>query len=163
MATAIASLLELARGDLAGSDRLYERAAELAANRAALLDRAAHASASSGAAIAPATAAATAEWERAYELATTHAPPIARAAARVLLARAGHDAAAERRWIDAMLATGPAAAERAELLVRRADTRRRAATPDVSGAIADLREALSTLTSVDADADPADADATDPT
>ncbi|NVB78524.1 MAG: hypothetical protein HOV81_09040, partial [Kofleriaceae bacterium] len=84
---------------------------------------------------------ATADWERAHDLAQTHAPKIARDAARTMLERAP-DPAAERRWIDAVLATRPPPAERATLLVSRADARRREPNPDLAAAIADLHEAI---------------------
>src|SRR5262249_21747173 len=84
---------------------------------------------------------ATADWERAHDLAQEHAPEIARDAAQTLLERA-IDPLAERRWIDAVLATRPPPADRAKLLVHRADVRRRERTPDLAAAIADLQEAL---------------------
>ena len=135
--TAIGSLVDLA-ASRPGSTRLMARAAELAALRATLLDKAAQ------------PAQAIDEWQRAHELGAAHAPAIARDAARTLLARAGDDAHAERRWIDAVLATRPPPTERAELLVRRADVRRREPTPDAAAAIADLHEALALV----GDADP---------
>src|SRR5262249_48366890 len=58
-----------------------------------------------------------------------------------LLARSGDDASLERRWIDAVLATRPPPSERATLLVRRADVRRRERFPDLAAALADLHEA----------------------
>jgi tetratricopeptide (TPR) repeat protein len=127
--TAITSLVDLASEDSDG-DRLYTRAAELAVARAQLLERTGQPDA------------AIADWQRAHALAQIHAPEIARNAARTLLARAGDDARVERRWIDALLVTRPPAGERAALLVRRADVRRRERTPDVAAAIADLHEAL---------------------
>jgi lipopolysaccharide biosynthesis regulator YciM len=139
--TAISSLVGLADEAVVG-DRLYARAAELAVARATLLDR-------SG---APAQA--TAEWERAYDLAAAHAPEIARDAARTMLQRAG-DAAGERRWIDAVLATRPPPAERAFVLVQRAEVRRRELTPDLAAAVADLHEALERLDAIPSDDDTA--------
>jgi tetratricopeptide (TPR) repeat protein len=127
--TAITMLVELAARQPRDADRLYTRAAELAIARAMLFDRARQA------------VAAEADWQRAYTLARQPAPEIAREAARTLLARSGDDASAERRWIDAVLATRPAPAEQAALLVRRADVRRRERAPDVAAALADLREA----------------------
>lgn len=127
--TAIASFVGLAGDDVTADDRLYTRAAQLAVARATLLDHAGQ------------PAEASADWERAHDLAQQHAPHIARDAARTLLSRAS-DPAAERRWIDAVLATRPPHGERAALLVRRADVRRREATPDVAAALADLHEAI---------------------
>ena len=126
---AISSFIGLAGEDVAADDRLYARAAELAVARARLLDTAGN------------PAQATADWERAHELAQEHAPEIARDAARTMMARAS-DAGSERRWIDAVLATRPPAAERAALLVARADVRRREPDPDLSAALADLHEAI---------------------
>ncbi len=129
--TAISSFVDLANEDEAhDGDRLYTRAAELAIARATLLDRNGQASLAS------------ADWQRAHELAHDHSPALARDAARTMLGRAGDDAHVERRWIDAVLATRPPAPERAALLVRRADVRRRERTPDLAAALADLHEAL---------------------
>ncbi|MCW5809338.1 MAG: hypothetical protein KIT31_43695, partial [Deltaproteobacteria bacterium] len=140
--TAIASLVDLAGSAEVGADddarrdddvrndeRLMKRAAELAITRAGLLDRTGQA------------AAATADYQRAHELAQEHAPELARDAARTMLARSV-DARTERRWIDAVLATRPPPTERAALLVRRADVRRREKSPDLAAALADLHEAL---------------------
>ncbi len=127
--TAIASLLELASHERNG-DRLFGRAAELAAARAALFDRTGQQAAASG------------EWQRAHDLAGVHSPEIARDAARTMLARSGEDAHTERRWIDAVLATRPPPTERAQLLIQRAEVRRREALPDLAAALADLHEAL---------------------
>lgn len=144
--TAIASLIGLASDEVGPGERLYTRAAQLAVARAHLLDR-------SGLPIA-----ASADWIRAHDLANQHAPEIARDAARTLLARSGQDAGTERRWIDAVLATRPPPTERAGLLVRRAEVRRREQVPDIAAAIADLHEALQ-LTHLAAGAhDDADAD-----
>src|SRR5690606_19626590 len=77
-------------------------------------------------------------WQRAHQLALPHAPELARAAARALLERAGDDVVEERRWIDAVLATRPPAIERAALLVRRADARRRGRRQGAAAALADL-------------------------
>jgi len=126
--TAIASFVELAN-DASADDRFYARAAELAIMRATLLDGVGNASQAS------------ADWERAHDLAQQHAPDIARDAARTMLSRAS-DAAAERRWIDAVLATRPPALERAALLVQRADVRRREAQPDLASSLVDIHEAL---------------------
>ncbi len=139
--TAIGSLVELARESIAEAElgggeseanRLYARAAELATLRATLLDQAGQADQ------------AAADWVRAHELAGNHAPQIAREAARTMLSRSagGH---AERRWIDAVLATEPPAPERAALLVHRADVRRHEPTPDLVAAVADLREAIAAI------------------
>ncbi|HEY0480211.1 MAG TPA: tetratricopeptide repeat protein, partial [Kofleriaceae bacterium] len=128
--TAIASLVELAAGTPPEGDRLYTRAAELAVARAMLFDR--HGE----------PLAAGADWQRAHALARQAAPEIARDAARTLLARSGDDANLERRWIDAVLATRPPPSERAALLVRRADVRRRERFPDLAAALADLHEAV---------------------
>lgn len=125
--TAIASFVGLA-GEGA-DDRLYARAAELAVARATLLETSGQ------------RQQATADWERAHELAANHAPAIARDAARTMLSRAA-DPRSERRWVDAVLATRPPAEERAHLLIHRADVRRREENPDVAAAIADLHEAL---------------------
>ena len=127
--TAIAALLELASHERNG-DRLFGRAAELAAARAALFDRSGQQAAASG------------EWQRAHDLAGAHSPAIARDAARTMLARAGEDAHTERRWIDAVLATRPPPTERAQLLIQRAEVRRREVVPDLAAALADLHEAL---------------------
>src|SRR6185436_15641914 len=127
--TAIAGLVELA-ADHADSDRLYTRAGELAVARAMLFDKTRQ------------SIAAVADWQRAHALARQGAPEIARDAPRTLLARSGHDAGLERRWIDAVLATRPPQAERAALLVRRADVRRRERAPDLAAALADLHEAV---------------------
>lgn len=144
--TAIAAYIGLAGDDVAADDRLYTRAAELAIARASLLDRTGNRAGN--------TAQATADWERAHELARHYAPELARQAARTLLARAS-DIESERRWIDALLATKPPAAEHAALLVARADVRRRERDADVDSArgsesaalhlgaaLADLHEAI---------------------
>ncbi len=136
--TAIASFVELASDDT--DDRMYTRAAELAVARASLFDRTGDA------------ARAGVDWERAHGLAARHAPTIARSAAKTMLARAA-EPIDERRWIDAVLATQPPPAERASLLISRADLRRKEAPPDLTAALADLHEALS-LTD-DEGADPA--------
>src|SRR5262249_20499612 len=115
------------------ADRLYTRAAELAVARAMLFDKTRQ------------SVAAEADWQRAHTLARQVAPEIARDAARTLLARSGHDASLERRWIDAVLATRPPSAERSALLVRRADVRRRERPPDPAAAIADRHEAVELL------------------
>jgi tetratricopeptide (TPR) repeat protein len=141
--TAITSFVGLADSEgVAADDRLYARAAELAVVRAHLLDHAGQA------------AEATADWERAHELAQQHAPEIARDAARTMLARV-QDAATERRWIDAVLATRPPLAERASLLVQRADVRRRERLPDLAAAIADLHEAIALTEEVPSSTDDA--------
>lgn len=127
--TAISAFVDLASDDLGDGDRLYTRAAQLAVSRANLFDRTGQ------------HAAASADYQRAHTLAQRHAPELARDAAKTLLARSD-DAGTERRWIDAVLATRPPSAERAGLLVRRADVRRRERTPDLAAAIADLHEAL---------------------
>lgn len=128
--TAITSLVDLANAEDGPGARLYTRAAQLAVARATLFDRNGQ------------SAAASIDWQRAHELAQAHAPGLAREAARTLLARSGDDAATERRWIDAVLATRPLPTECAGLLVRRAEVRRREQVPDVAAAIADLHEAL---------------------
>ncbi|MBA2541317.1 MAG: hypothetical protein H0V17_16875, partial [Deltaproteobacteria bacterium] len=130
--TAISSLVDLASDDHVGeSDRLYTRAAQLAVSRANMFDRSGQ------------YALASEDYQRAHALAQHHAPELARDAAKTLLSRAtGDDANVERRWIDAVLATRPPAEERAALLVRRADVRRKERSPDVAAAIADLHEAL---------------------
>lgn len=131
--TAISSLVGLAQetGKAGpGDERLYTRAAELAVARATLLDKTG--------------GDASQDWERAHDLAHEHAPQIARDAALTMLSRAS-DGAGERRWIDAVLATRPPPAERAALLVHRADVRRRGDKPDLAAAIADLHEALALL------------------
>ncbi len=127
------SELDTAIGALVGL-HANKRAAELAVKKAALTDR------MPGQAIA-----AAADWQRAHDLAHEHAPEIARDAARTLLDRATDDAVTERRWIDAVLATRPPATERAALLVRRADIRRRERAPDLGAAIADLHEAVAAV------------------
>jgi lipopolysaccharide biosynthesis regulator YciM len=129
--TAISSLVGLA-DDGASGDRLYARAAELAVARATLFDK------------TGSPQQATADWERAHDLAAEHAPEIARDAARTMLERAP-DPVSERRWADAVLATRPPPAERAALLVHRADVRRRERTPDLAAAVADLHEAIEVL------------------
>src|SRR5207302_6459742 len=111
----IGALVGLA-DDKEDHNRLYARAAELALARASLFDK------------TGAPAQASADYERAHELAGTHAPELARGAARTMLARSA-DAITERRWIDAVLATRPPTAERENLLVQRADVRRREQTP----------------------------------
>ncbi len=142
--TAISSLVDLASDDLSGGDRLYTRAAELAVVRAHLFDRSGQ------------FALASEDYQRAHALAHDHAPALARDAAKTMLSRAGDDAAAERRWIDALLATRPPPAERASLLVRRAEVRRRERTPDLAAALADLHEALKLLSELEtADAEAA--------
>jgi len=128
--TAITSFVGLAGSGVDNEDRLYARAAQLAALRATLLDKAGQ------------PVQATTDWERAHDLAQEHAPEIARDAARKMLARAS-DPVSEHRWIDAVLATRPSLGERAALLVHRADVRRRERTPDLPAALADLHEALS--------------------
>ncbi|MGE0399781.1 MAG: hypothetical protein AB7T06_23910, partial [Kofleriaceae bacterium] len=148
--TAIAQLLELASHaaqDPAG-ERMYTRAAELAMARAALFDRSGQVSAASG------------EWVRAHELAIHHAPQIARSAARTMLARSSGEGT-ERQWIDAVLATRPPAAERAQLLVRRAAARRDERTPDMAAALADLHEALRICEAMASNQDGSDPEATD--
>ena len=133
--TAIGSLVDLAASapGVAPDERLRARAAELAVARATLMDKSGQISLAS------------ADWERAHELAGDHAPAIARDAARTMLARTRDDTAAERRWIDAVLATRPPAGERATLLVGRAAARQREPSPDVAAAIADLHEAMDIL------------------
>ncbi len=134
--TAISALIDLAEDDRVGErDRLYKRAAQLAVQRAGLFDRGGQ------------YALASEDYERAHTLAQVHAPELARTAAKMLLSRAPKDgdAGTERRWIDAVLATRPPAEERAALLVRRADVRRRERSPDLAAAIADLHEALQQL------------------
>jgi Tfp pilus assembly protein PilF len=107
------------------------RAAELAVARAELIEQ-----------IAPPTeTVAIAAWERAHALARDHAPALARAAARTLLARST-DPDRELVWIDAVLATDPDRGERAALLVSRAAVHRRTSEPDLAAALADLRDAL---------------------
>ncbi|MEO8704157.1 MAG: hypothetical protein ABI867_29160, partial [Kofleriaceae bacterium] len=138
--TAIASLVDLAGDDLGQGERLFTRAAQLAVARATLFDRGGQ------------YAAASADYQRAHSLAQRHAPELARDAAKTMLARSGDDAGTERRWIDAVLATRPPASERAALLVRRADVRRKERAPDVGAALADLHEALQ-LTEDTSDAD----------
>ena len=138
--TAISSLVGLATND--SDDRMYTRAAELAVARASLFDRMGDA------------AQAGVDWERAHGLAARHAPSIARSAAKTMLARAA-EPIGERRWIDAVLATRPPPAERASLLISRAEIRRKEATPDLAAALADLHEALSLTEGEDQDADPA--------
>jgi len=130
--TAISSFVDLGSEADVDEDRMFTRAAELAVARAALFDRRGDA------------AQAGADWERAHGLAAQHAPGIARSAARTMLARAA-DPIGERRWIDAVLATRPPSAERAALLISRADVRRKEATPDIAAALADLHEALALL------------------
>src|SRR5439155_906119 len=139
--TAIGALVGLA-DEQTGDDRLYARAAELALARANLFEK------------TGAPAQASADYERAHELASAHAPELARGAARTMLARSP-DAITERRWIDAVLATRPPAGERAALLVRRADVRRREKTPDLAAAVADLHEALALVDSSAINADEA--------
>jgi Tfp pilus assembly protein PilF len=136
--TAIAALLALAE-DRNESDatRLFKRAAELALARAQLFDE------------TGAPQQASAEYERAHELAAGHAPEVARGAARTMLSRAA-DAIGERRWIDAVLATRPPAGERASLLVLRADVRRRERTPDLAAALGDLHEAIAIVDGISA-------------
>ncbi|MBV8760761.1 MAG: hypothetical protein JO257_25940 [Deltaproteobacteria bacterium] len=131
--TAISSLVGLAQetGKTGpGDERLYTRAAELAVERATLIDKTG--------------GDATQDWERAHDLAHEHAPQIARDAALTMLSRA-HDGAGERRWIDAVLATRPPPTERASLLIHRADVRRKEDKPDLAAAVADLHEALALL------------------
>ncbi|MEO8845923.1 MAG: hypothetical protein ABI591_09085 [Kofleriaceae bacterium] len=135
--TAIASFVDLGTDDDVNEDRMYIRAAELAVARATLFDR-------TGDAMQ-----AGVDWERAHGLAALHAPAIARDAARTMLARAA-EPIDERRWIDAVLATRPPPAERAELLISRADVRRRETTPDLAAALADLHEALALTEEEDA-------------
>lgn len=149
--TAITSLLDLAGHAPAGAadeDRLYTRAASLAAARAALFDRSGQ------------PAAASADWQRAHDLASRGAPELARDAARTLLARSRDDGSEERRWIDAVLATRPPASERAQLLVQRADVRRKERTPDLAAALADLHEALRICEGMASNQDGEDPDAT---
>ncbi len=148
--TAIASLVGLAADEIPSgpttrtpnvtdppvTQRLMTRAAQLAVSRAGLLERSGQA------------AAANVELQRAHDLAQAHAPEIARDAARTLLDRStkgGDDAVSERRWIDALLATRPPPHERAQLLVRRAEVRRRERTPDLAAALADLHEAVAAI------------------
>ncbi len=130
--SAIRKLIELANSeasDHTSVPRRRARAAELAVMRAIRLDNAGQ------------LEQANAEWTRAHELAETHAPAIAREAAHTMLSRAA-SAAEQRRWIDAALATLPPVAERASLLVSRAECRAGAPELDVAGALADLHEAL---------------------
>jgi Tfp pilus assembly protein PilF len=130
---AIDALTEIADGAFAADGpRLYVRAAELAIARAEVRDRAGDA------------AGAIADLERAHDLAAAHTPLLARRAARALLDRAG-DPAAERRWIDALLATKPSADEQSPLLLRRAQLAAADAS-DPAAAIADVRAALSFAT-----------------
>ena len=138
--TAIASFIDLGSEEEGNGERMFTRAAELAVMRATLFDHSGDATQ------------AGVDWERAHGLAAQHAPAIARSAARALLSRAA-DPIGERRWLDAVLATRPPAAERAALLIARADVRRREEPLDLAAAIADLHESLA-LTE-DEDADPA--------
>jgi tetratricopeptide (TPR) repeat protein len=97
--TAIASLVDLAEGAAASEGhRLFRRAAQLAVARADLLARQGD------------EAAATGDLQRAHFLSANHDAQVARLAARALLERSGGDPAAERRWLDAVLATEPDAA-----------------------------------------------------
>jgi Tfp pilus assembly protein PilF len=130
--TAISSFVDLGSEADIDEDRMFTRAAELAVVRASLFDRRGDA------------AQAGVDWERAHGLAAQHAPAIARSAARTMLERAA-EPIGERRWIDAVLATRPPPAERASLLISRADVRRKEATPDLAAALADLHEALALL------------------
>ncbi|HUS27749.1 MAG TPA: hypothetical protein VMZ53_04555, partial [Kofleriaceae bacterium] len=134
--TAITSFVGLAGEGVTTDERMLTRAAELAIARASLLDSAGHANQ------------AMADYERAHQLAADHAPQLARDAARTMLAKAA-DAQSERRWIDAVLATRPPPMERANLLVHRADVRRRERVPDIAAAVADLHEALSVIENSD--------------
>lgn len=113
----------------ANAARYYARAAELACARARLLEQSGQ------------MERATADWARAHEFASDHAPAIARDAARTLLSRAALPAD-EHKWLDAVLATQPPAAERAALLVCRAELRGRDPAPDRVAALADTHEAL---------------------
>jgi Tfp pilus assembly protein PilF len=140
--TAIAGYVDHAAEERDEGPRLHARAAELAIARARLLDGGIRADRADRADAAPDREASAAAWQRAHELARPHAPELARTAARTLLERAGDDLAEERRWIDAVLATRPPAIDRAVLLVRRADARRRGRTPELPAALADLHEAL---------------------
>lgn len=126
---AIAELVAMANArPTANSARWCARAAELAGVRAKLLDQ------------CDQKERADADWVRAYELAAEHAPAIARDAARSLLSRA--EAPAEQlKWLDAVLATRPPVAERAALLVDRAE-RHGNAPADRVAALADLHDAL---------------------
>lgn len=131
--SAITKLIELADSEVnAGTTdaaRLRARAAELAVVRATRFDNAGRIDQ------------ANAEWIRAHDLAEKHAPAIARDAAHTMLSRAAspHE---ERRWLDAALATLPPIAERASLLVSRAEVRARPPSTDVVGALADIHDAL---------------------
>src|SRR4029079_9110812 len=78
-------------------------------------------------------AGATADLERAHDLAVVHAPALARRAARELLDHAA-DAHHERTWIDAVLASRPPPDERAPLLVLPAALPTAQANPDPGAA-----------------------------
>jgi Tfp pilus assembly protein PilF len=94
-------------------------------------------------------AAAERAFERAHELAAAHAPSVARQAASTLLRRAS-DARAERRWLDAVLATRPPEEERLGLQLRRAELRLAepaAGEPiDVAAVLVDVQAVTTTTT-----------------
>ena len=119
------------RGATGGNDRLYTRAAELAASRVPCC----------GSAVVTTRPRPRTGSVRTRSPSAALADDRPRCGAHDARARAD-DASAERRWIDAVLATSPPPIERAALLVRRADVRRRERTPDLAAAIADLHDAL---------------------
>lgn len=126
---AIAELVAMAGArPTMNSARWVARAAELAGVRATLFDQCEQ------------RERANADWVRAYELAGQHAPAIARDAARSLLSRAVVPAD-QFKWLDAILATRPADAERAALLMDRAELRSTEPADHVA-ALADIREVL---------------------
>ncbi len=126
----VAAADEIFTVDPDDGERMLTRAAQLAVERARLLDHDGDARAVAG-------------WRRAHELAAPRAPAAARDAARALLIT---DPADEPRWLDALLATAPPPIEEATLLVRRAATRAAAAP---AAALADVTDALAALDRAD--------------
>jgi tetratricopeptide (TPR) repeat protein len=95
---------------------------------------------------------ARADYQRSHALARTVDPVAAHALARSLLQaeRARGDIDGQRRWIDTLLEDGAAGSERAELLLSRADLRRRAViASDVAMVIPDPGEDAPTPSAVE--------------
>ena len=120
-------------GDDDGDPEPAARGAELALARALLVDE----------------PQATFELQRAHRLAAGRAPALARSAAEGLLERAT-TAAEARRWIDAVLATGPEPAALGPLLLRRAELRLAADPHDLAGAEDDAAAAATASNGPDA-------------
>ena len=121
------------RGRRRATSGCYTRAAELAVARATLLDNAGQ------------PQQATADWERAHELAHEHAPEIARDAARTMLSRARRRRSPSGAGSTPCSRRGrrPPSAPRCSSAAPTCAAA--SASPDLAAAIADLHEALALL------------------